>query len=225
MEILEQELLQVTKYAKHKKFPDNWNRSITFIYEEGSYEEVVKQAYVVAKQNDFPTQPFVIFATTRWFNFHTNAIIGEMLTEVKEIETDYLGGSRGLIVKGEPFDYRCTFYPRQFYLPIDYSVEKPKSLIKWFYMNQNRNIYFGNRIFVVFHDKADPGNSWRLRGQLGRIRSEIENVLSNGFKFIEFDFIRDKTTYHPKCAAVFITDNMDAEEPVSETPEDAAVEE
>ena len=185
---LEQELLKVTKYAKHKKFPSEWNRSISFIYETYDYEGVIRQAYIVAKKRDFDTNEFVVFTATRWFNYHTNAVIGDLLNDFPEISLHTRNGqTRGLLVKGESFDYRCTFYPRQFYLPIEYSVQKPKSLLKWFYLNQNRNVYYGNRIFIIFHDKGNPGNSWRLRGKLSKVKEAMTTAFSDGIDLIDFE--------------------------------------
>lgn len=208
---LEQELLKVSKYAKHKKFPQDWNRSISFIYETYEYEEVIRQAYIVAKKKEFDVNQFVVFTATRWYNYHTNAVLGDLLNEIPEISlSTKKGQSRGLLIKGESFDYRCTFYPRQFYLPIEYSVQKPKSLLKWFYLNQNRNIYFGNRLFIIFHDKSNTGNSWRLRGHLGKIKDSIYTNFENGVELMDFEIVKNNATYTPKCAVIFVTENIES---------------
>jgi len=209
---LEQELLKVTKYAKHKKFPSEWNRSISFIYETFDYEEVIRQAYIMAKKKEFEVNEFVVFTATRWYNYHTNAVLGDFLNEFPEISLNTRSGqTRGLLIKGEAFDYRCTFYPRQFYLPIDYSIEKPKSLLKWFYLNQNRNVYYGNRLFIIFHDKGNPGNSWRLRGRLTNIKNTMHDIFSDGIDLMEFEISKNHATYNPKCAVVFVTANIQDE--------------
>ena len=215
---LEQELCKVSKYARHKNFSPDWNRSIAFIYATFEYEEVVKQAYIVAKQRDFETNEFVQFAVTRWYNFHTNAYIGELLDEFPDISLNAgQNHARNLIIKGEDFDYRCTFYPRQFYLPIEYSMKKPKSLLRWFYQNQNRNVYFGNRLFIILHDKEQPNNSWKLRGRLSLVRETLEKTFRNGIEIIDFEVTKNNATYHPKCAVAFITNGINTGEKIKDS--------
>jgi hypothetical protein len=210
---LETELLKVTKYAKHKRFPPEWNRSITFIYDTEAYEEVIKQAYIAAKQNNFEVNEFVVFTATRWYNFHTNDYLGRILDRYPEISLNtFSGQNRGLIVRGDDFDYRCTFYPRQFHLPVDYSLEKPTSLLKWFYLNQNRNVYYGNRIFIIFHDRRHPGASWRLRGMLSHVEMAVANAFGEGLELLEFEVEKDGRLFRPKCAVVFVTEAPDDEQ-------------
>jgi hypothetical protein len=214
---LEEELGKVTKYARHKNFSPDWNRSIAFIYGTFIYEEVIRQAYIVAKQREFETNEFVQFAVTRWYNFHTNAFIGELLDEFPDISLNAGDNhSRNLVIKGETFDYRCTFYPRQFYLPVEYSIQKPKSLLRWFYQNQNRNVYFGNRLFIILHDREQPNNSWKLRGRLSLVRETFEKAFRDGVEFIDFEFTKNNATYHPKCAVVFLTKGIEESETVED---------
>lgn len=220
MENLELELGKVSKYARHKKFSPEWNRSISFIYNVYEYEEIIRQSYIVSKQRGFETNEFVLFAITRWYNFHSNAYVGSVIGEFPEISivTDD-HQNRKLEIKGEIFDYRCTFYPRQFHLPLDYSVKKPLSLLRWFYQNQNRNVYFGNRLFVIMHDRKNPGSSWKLRGQLGNVKQTFTEQFGSGIEVIDFEFSKNNATYNPKCIVVFLLDRSEERQLLNVVPE------
>jgi hypothetical protein len=86
-------------------------------------------------------------------------------------------------------------------------IEKnPYELIKWLYENQGE-MRFGseNRIFVVFIDKTNYSESWKLKSDLNLLEDSINSFLDDYKNPIDITFTFKGRDYKTKSNLILIS--------------------
>jgi hypothetical protein len=114
---------------------------------------------------------------------------------------------------GESFwDLKQTILPKAFIEKrdlktlIDEVEHNPYELIKWLYENQGE-MRFGseNRIFVIFVDKSNYSESWKLKSDLKLLESSINKFLDNSKNSIDVTFTFKGADYKTKSKLILIS--------------------
>lgn len=114
---------------------------------------------------------------------------------------------------GESFwDLKQTILPKAFIDKrdlkslIDEVKHNPYELIKWLYENQGE-MRFGseNRIFVIFVDKSNYSESWKLKSDLKLLESSINKFLDDSKNSIDVTFTFKGADYKTKSKLILIS--------------------
>lgn len=160
-----------------------WDRLCPFIFRLRSVEAVTARAAEVGRQNPevADADELVRYARRRWYCFWC-ARLSELLF------LDYPNARPGppkdhqvdLYLDDVPFDLKTSEVPRAFVGGLAELLGDPARAVAWFYTHQSqeRRFHLGNRLFLVLGDPEDPGQAWRLRGDVAALRAAIDAFMA-----------------------------------------------
>jgi hypothetical protein len=171
---------------------DNWDRLSDFIYRVKTLKGLRRQARARAKAEGLNETDFEAYALRRWYNFHTHQQVFEMICAHPSVrkEPDSRHPTVDFYLRDLPFDLKLSAFPRNYPHPLDEAIANPGDLINWQYRNQSqqRRYHVENRLFVVFHNRTHPNDTWQLRRDFVRLECLLSDFL-NTPRLIGADFV------------------------------------
>ncbi len=160
---------------------DEWDHLSDFIYRVKTLEGLRRQARARAHAEGLDVQSFLAYTVRRWYNHHTHQQVLDIICAHPSVrrESNARHPTIDFYLRDLPFDLKLSRFPRAYPYDLDYALAYPADLANWQYRNQSqqRRYHIGNRLFVVFHDRANPADTWRLRRDFPRLESIIHNFL------------------------------------------------
>lgn len=185
---------------------------------QGSLEKSLIKKYI---KNDVPikqSEDIILKETLNYLYASKYNYLSSKLTEnvffkhSKVIPTINKIKSVDFFIDNSFWDLKQTILPKGFIEKKDLkeSIEavetNPYELIKWLYENQGE-MRFGseNRIFVVFIDKTNYNESWKLKSDLNLLENNINSFLDNYKKPIDITFTFKGRDYKTKSNLILIS--------------------
>ncbi len=156
-----------------RKQSDAWDSETNFIYHTASWAEMWQHSQTLP-------QDLQSYAINRWFNFWSARGIETIFCRLPNVTPQPNKRDRlvDFTLNGIQFDHKTTVYPAQYGRTARYAFFNRCDLIAWLYQHQSQQgrHHFGNRLFVVLW--AQDGAHWRLRADLSRLATVIEQYAS-----------------------------------------------
>lgn len=153
----------------------NWrlDNLTSFIYKEPRYWMLAEHLQGRVEEADF--EYTLAYARCRWINYHSARGVEQIFCEHPSVEP-YIARHRlvDFTIAGEAFDLKTTCFPATYAGGFEETKKNPEYLLRWLYRHQSLSgrYHTANRLFVVLH--AVTGPNWRLKAELGLIRSAVE---------------------------------------------------
>lgn len=183
-ELLEKEL------KKRVKFPYNWGRKqsdsfdkkTNFIYQINCFDTLqIKIATSFKNNTDF--SDLKNYAFNRWYNFWSAKAIEDIFCESSIVKPHLNSKDKftDFHINSIPFDSKTTVFPKGFKKSVPYAITHKKELIEWLYANQSQQQrkHFKNRLFIVLVDFDSQSAHWKLKAEIGWLKSLISTYLTN----------------------------------------------
>jgi hypothetical protein len=186
-------------YSWGRKQNDLWDRHSGFIYNTGTWKEVVELSKIKAEKENLEQKAFLNYTANRWYNYRSAKAVETIFRDSPGVlpvknEKDRL---RDFNLKGVDVDLKTSVFPQGFGHNSEYAKEHPRELISWLYKNQStqQRLHFANRLFLIVY--AEGGEHWKLKAEISLIKMVIEDYVANfdPQKMLKFEFQPGKTTF------------------------------
>jgi len=183
-ELLEKELKKRTKYQYNwgRKQSDSFDKKTNFIYRIDCFDKLTHKIETTFK-NDSDFSFLKNYTLNRWYNFWSAKAVENIFCENKIVQPHLNSKDKftDFYINSIPFDHKTTVFPKGFKKSIPYAITHKEELIKWLYTNQSQQQrkHFKNRLFVVLVNFQDETEHWKLKAEIGWLKSLISTYLTN----------------------------------------------
>ena len=186
---------------------NNWDQLSDFIYRVKILAGLRRQAIAKAQAEGLKEQAFLAYVIRRWYNYHTHQEIFNIICAHPSVypEANARHHMIDFYLRDLPFDLKLSRFPRAYPHSLDEALANPADLINWQYRHQSQEwrYHTANRFFIIFHNRSNPANTWRLRRDFARLESLLHRYLAAptliGANFADKEGIRR----HPWTAIIF----------------------
>lgn len=153
---------------------DAWDKATNFIYQVATWASLERTAgrlRPAALRN---------YAINRWFNFWSAVGVETIFTRQPGVTPGpYRHRLIDFSIGGLTFDHKTSVFPAAYEPGPLYAAAHPAHLAAWLYARQSgeQRHHLGNRLFLVLY--SPQGDHWRLRAELGLIRSRVESYVGS----------------------------------------------
>lgn len=172
---------------------DRFDAQTRFVYRIPQFETLLKQIERrFGGASDDERDAYFNYALNRWYNFWSARAIEEMCCTLDRVTPASNPRHRQVdfTIDGLPFDHKTSVFPQGFGRDLNYAVNHPAELIRWFYrrQSQQQRHHLANRLFLVLF--AFNGQHWKLRAELGWLRTIVQDYVAtfDAARLHRFDF-------------------------------------
>lgn len=219
---------KIINYINKKNKLDNLNEIVTQLKEtklfnwggdfQGSLEKSLIKKYIknnnsISESIDIITNETINYLYASKYNYLSSKLTENIFFKHPTV-TPTINKIKSVdFFIGESFwDLKQTILPKAFIDKKDFKTaineveQNPYELIKWLYENQGE-MRFGseNRIFVIFVDKSNYAESWKLKSNLKLLESSINKFLDKKPPSIDVTFTFKGTNYKTKSKLILIS--------------------
>lgn len=219
---------KIINYINKKNKLDNLNEIVTQLKEtklfnwggdfQGSLEKSLIKKYIknnnsISESIDIITNETINYLYASKYNYLSSKLTENIFFKHPTV-TPTINKIKSVdFFIGESFwDLKQTILPKAFIDKKDFKTaineveQNPYELIKWLYENQGE-MRFGseNRIFVIFVDKSNYAESWKLKSNLKLLESSINKFLDKKTPSIDVTFTFKGTNYKTKSKLILIS--------------------
>jgi hypothetical protein len=219
---------KIINYINKKNKLDNLNEIVTQLKEtklfnwggdfQGSLEKSLIKKYIknnnsISESIDIITNETINYLYASKYNYLSSKLTENIFFKHPTV-TPTINKIKSVdFFIGESFwDLKQTILPKVFIDKKDFKTaineveQNPYELIKWLYENQGE-MRFGseNRIFVIFVDKSNYAESWKLKSNLKLLESSINQFLDEQTPSIDVTFTFKGANYKTKSKLILIS--------------------
>lgn len=160
---------------------NNWDQLSNFIYRVNVLDGLRRQAIAKARAERLDEAAFLAYVIRRWYNFHTHQEIFKLICDHPSVypEANSRHHTIDFYLRDLPFDLKLSRFPRAYPRSLDEALANPADLIAWQYRHQSQEwrYHAENRLFVIFHHRAAPDQTWQLRREFDRLTALLHSYL------------------------------------------------
>jgi len=167
-------------YKWYRKQNDIWDTHTNFIYNTASWEDLISKIAASVKEHQLDKKELFYYAINRWYNFWSAMAVENIFSNCDSITSNPDSKNRTIdfTLQKIAFDHKTSVFPKHLKNDLVFAQSNKRQLIEWLYKNQSslKRHHLKNRLFIVVFD--ENGEHWKLKGEIGFLKKEIKNYVS-----------------------------------------------
>lgn len=146
-----------------------------------------------------------------WYNHWSTVFLEDLICQNKKV-VPIIKKVKGVDViwNEQPVDVKATNLPKEWFrdgYSIDDAINNPIKACEYLYTYQGAERFGAeNRFFIIVYDRANPGDSWKIKRDYALIKKSVDRFFSQDLELdpINFSFGEKKTPHMAHAKMMFI---------------------